>query len=64
MFTSTSAECHCFNAFQSNMSYVAGCRNSAVGTRTDLYDVLVNLPAREITVATHAKGNTVAVFCV
>jgi hypothetical protein len=43
------------------MSYVAGCRDSGVGARTDLYDVLVNLPAREITVATHAKGNSVAV---
>ncbi|PNF20230.1 putative protein FAM45B [Cryptotermes secundus] len=40
---------------KSNMSYVAGCRDSGVGARTDLYDVLVNLPAREITVATHAK---------
>jgi hypothetical protein len=58
--TCMSADCHCFNAFQSNMSYVAGCRDSAVGARTDLYDVLVNLPAREITVATHAKGNKVA----
>jgi hypothetical protein len=44
------------------MSYVAGCRDSGVGVRTDLYDVLVNLPAREITVATHAKGNSIAVI--
>ncbi|KDR18834.1 putative protein FAM45B [Zootermopsis nevadensis] len=40
---------------KSNTSYVAGCRDSGVGARTDLYDVLVNLPAREITVAAHAK---------
>ncbi|KAJ9585821.1 hypothetical protein L9F63_020523 [Diploptera punctata] len=40
---------------KSHTSYVAGCRDSDVGTRTDLYDVLVNLPAREITVAPHAK---------
>jgi hypothetical protein len=40
---------------------VAGCRDSSVGARTDLYDVLVNIPAREITVATHAKGNNLAV---
>ena len=45
------------DVLQSHTSYVAGCRDSAVGTRTDLYDVLVNLPAREITVAPHAKGN-------
>jgi hypothetical protein len=44
------------------MSYVAGCRDSGVGARSDLYDVLVNLPAREITVATHAKGNNIAVI--
>jgi hypothetical protein len=52
--------CHftsAFISFQSNTSYVAGCRDSGVGARTDLYDVLVNLPAREITVAPHAKGN-------
>lgn len=35
--------------------YVAGCRNSAISSRTDLYDLLVNIPAREITVAPHAK---------
>jgi hypothetical protein len=44
------------------MSYMAGCRDSGVGARTDLYDVLVNLPAREITVATHAKGSNIAVI--
>ncbi|XP_053971052.1 DENN domain-containing protein 10-like isoform X2 [Hylaeus anthracinus] len=35
--------------------YVAGCRNSSISSRTDLYDLLVNIPAREITVASHAK---------
>jgi hypothetical protein len=44
---------------QSNTSYVAGCRDSGAVAFTDLYDVLVNLPAREITVAPHAKGNSI-----
>ncbi|CAL1685610.1 unnamed protein product [Lasius platythorax] len=35
--------------------YVAGCSNSSISSRTDLYDLLVNIPAREITVAPHAK---------
>ncbi|XP_078041416.1 DENN domain-containing protein 10 isoform X2 [Augochlora pura] len=35
--------------------YVAGCRNSSISSRTDLFDLLVNIPAREITVASHAK---------
>ncbi|XP_014483040.1 PREDICTED: protein FAM45A-like [Dinoponera quadriceps] len=35
--------------------YVAGCSNSSISSRTDLYDLLVNIPAREITVASHAK---------
>ncbi|KAG7189639.1 hypothetical protein KM043_017319 [Ampulex compressa] len=35
--------------------YVAGCRNSSISSRTDLFDVLVNIPAREITIASHAK---------
>lgn len=40
---------------KSNTSFIAGCRDSSVGSKTDLYDVLVNLPAREITVAPHVK---------
>ncbi|CAL1267097.1 unnamed protein product [Larinioides sclopetarius] len=36
-------------------SYVAGFRDAAVEGRTELYDVFVNLPAIEITVAAHAK---------
>jgi len=36
--------------------YVAGCSNSSILSRTDLYDLLVNIPAREITIASHAKG--------
>ncbi|XP_015606707.1 putative protein FAM45B [Cephus cinctus] len=35
--------------------YVAGCRDSSISSRIELYDLLVNLPAREITVAPHAK---------
>ncbi|XP_012289016.1 putative protein FAM45B [Orussus abietinus] len=35
--------------------YVAGCRDSSISSKTELYDLLVNLPAREITVASHAK---------
>ncbi|XP_050574871.1 DENN domain-containing protein 10-like isoform X1 [Bombus affinis] len=35
--------------------YIAGCRNSSISSRTDLFDLLVNIPAREITVASHAK---------
>ncbi|GFT32289.1 DENN domain-containing protein 10 [Nephila pilipes] len=36
-------------------TYVAGFRDAAVEGRTELYDVFVNLPAIEITVAAHAK---------
>ncbi|XP_012260083.1 putative DENN domain-containing protein 10 B [Athalia rosae] len=36
-------------------SYIAGCRDSLVASRSELYDLLVNLPAREITVASQAK---------
>nr|CAD7416514.1 unnamed protein product [Timema poppensis] len=39
--------------------YIAGSRDSGIGSRTDLYDVLVNVPAREITVAPHAKESMV-----
>ncbi|XP_049863153.1 putative DENN domain-containing protein 10 B isoform X2 [Schistocerca gregaria] len=40
---------------KSNTYYIAGCKDSAVCSRLDLFDLLVNLPAREITVAPHAK---------
>ncbi|RZF38158.1 hypothetical protein LSTR_LSTR005519 [Laodelphax striatellus] len=40
---------------KSSSSYVMGCRDSSIACQTDLYDVLVNLPAREITVAPQAK---------
>jgi hypothetical protein len=53
-------EYYCFICLQSSTSYVAGCRDSGAVQFTDLYDVLVNLPAREITVAAHAKGNSIA----
>lgn len=36
-----------------------GCQDSSIASRTELYDVLVNLPAREITVAPHAKGKLI-----
>ncbi|XP_054708728.1 putative DENN domain-containing protein 10 B [Uloborus diversus] len=36
-------------------TYVAGFRDAAVESRTDLYDVFVNLAAIEITIAAHAK---------
>lgn len=58
--SNTGVEYYCFVCLQSNTSYVAGCRDSGAVAFTDLYDVLVNLPAREITVATHAKGNSIA----
>ncbi|XP_014208839.1 putative protein FAM45B [Copidosoma floridanum] len=35
--------------------YVAGFRDSAISSRSELYDLFVNLPAREIIVANHAK---------
>ncbi|OXU23464.1 hypothetical protein TSAR_013312 [Trichomalopsis sarcophagae] len=35
--------------------YVAGCRDGLISSRPELYDVLVNLPAREIIVPNHAK---------
>ncbi|XP_003706599.1 DENN domain-containing protein 10 [Megachile rotundata] len=35
--------------------YIAGCRNVFISSRTELFDLLVNIPAREITVASHAK---------
>ncbi|XP_057334969.1 DENN domain-containing protein 10-like [Microplitis mediator] len=40
---------------KSNTYYIAGCRDSAVALKTELYDLLVNIPAREITIAPHAK---------
>lgn len=46
------------NLLQKHPHYVAGCRNSTISSRTDLYELLVNIPAREITVAPHAKGNS------
>nr|CAD7590374.1 unnamed protein product [Timema genevievae] len=44
---------------KSSLWYIAGSRDSGIGSRTDLYDVLVNVPAREITVAPHAKESMV-----
>uniref|UniRef100_A0A1B6LK26 UDENN domain-containing protein n=1 Tax=Graphocephala atropunctata TaxID=36148 RepID=A0A1B6LK26_9HEMI len=38
-----------------SQSYIVGCSDSRILSRVDLFDVLVNLPAREITIAPHAK---------
>ncbi|KAK9496575.1 hypothetical protein O3M35_013161 [Rhynocoris fuscipes] len=35
--------------------YIAGCSDNSIFSRPELYDVLVNLPAKEITVAQHCK---------
>ncbi|XP_076622843.1 DENN domain-containing protein 10 [Colletes latitarsis] len=35
--------------------YVAGCRNSSILSKANLFDLLVNIPAREITVTSRAK---------
>ncbi|KAL7306892.1 hypothetical protein TKK_0001052 [Trichogramma kaykai] len=35
--------------------YIAGFKDSIISSRTDLYDLLVNIPAREIIIANHAK---------
>ncbi|GLH02860.1 Protein FAM45A [Gryllus bimaculatus] len=44
---------------KSNSHYIAGTRDSTIGSRADLFDVLVNLPAREITIAPHAKESMI-----
>lgn len=36
-------------------TYIAGFRDAGVEARTELYDLFVNLPAIEITIAAHAK---------
>ena len=38
--------------------YVAGCRDSSISSKPELFHLLVNIPAREITVAPHAKGTS------
>lgn len=38
-----------------NKNFVAGFTDSAICSKTDLYDLLVNLPASEISVMPHAK---------
>ncbi|KAK0161602.1 hypothetical protein PV327_010057 [Microctonus hyperodae] len=42
---------------KNNLHYVAGCMDSAISKKVDLYDLLVNIPAREITIAPHAKDS-------
>ncbi|KAK3913197.1 DENN domain-containing protein 10 [Frankliniella fusca] len=44
---------------KASQCYIAGFKDSAIGSRADLYDVLVNLPAREISVAPHAKESMI-----
>ncbi|KAE8748327.1 hypothetical protein FOCC_FOCC004963 [Frankliniella occidentalis] len=44
---------------KASQCYIAGFRDSTIGSRADLYDVLVNLPAREISVAPHAKESMI-----
>jgi len=41
--------------FKNQKFYILGCPNSAVENHTELYDVFVNVPASEISVAPHAK---------
>ena len=38
-------------------SYVAGFTDAAIENRTDLFDLFINVPAAEITIAPNAKGN-------
>ncbi|XP_070541116.1 DENN domain-containing protein 10-like [Ptychodera flava] len=40
---------------QSNVSYILGSLDPTIETRSDLYDLFVNVPNQEIMVATHAK---------
>ncbi|XP_005105764.1 DENN domain-containing protein 10 [Aplysia californica] len=42
---------------QSNSHYVAGFTEAAVEGRSDLYDLFVNVPNNQITVASHAKDS-------
>ncbi|XP_034952294.1 putative DENN domain-containing protein 10 B [Chelonus insularis] len=43
------------NDLKGKKYYVAGCRDSSISLKPELYDLLVNIPAREITIAPHAK---------
>ncbi|XP_014252824.1 protein FAM45A-like [Cimex lectularius] len=40
---------------RSRRNYIAGCCDNSVFLRSDLYDVLVNLPAKEITISPQSK---------
>jgi hypothetical protein len=42
---------------QDKQFYIMGCPQADVENRTDLYDVFVNIPAAEIIVPSHAKGD-------
>lgn len=39
-----------------NIYYVAGFKDSTICSKPELYDLLVNLPASEISIMPHAKG--------
>jgi len=43
--------------FQESRQHVIGCTDSSVDNRVDLYDLYVNVPASEISVAPQARGN-------
>lgn len=40
---------------QTYLYYVVGCKDSSILSKPEFYDLLVNIPAREITTAPHAK---------
>ncbi|KAG8222582.1 hypothetical protein J437_LFUL010425 [Ladona fulva] len=39
--------------------YVGGCRDASICSRKDLYDILINLPAKEINIAPRAKESMI-----
>lgn len=39
--------------------YIAGCTDNTICSRPDLFDILVNLPAREITISPHTRDSFV-----
>ncbi|XP_011501316.1 PREDICTED: protein FAM45A-like [Ceratosolen solmsi marchali] len=43
------------NELKKNSFYVAGCRDNLISSKPELYDLLVNIPAREVIVPNHAK---------
>lgn len=43
-------------------TYIAGFRDAAVESRSELYDLFVNLPAIEINIAAHSKGLYICMY--